>query len=100
MSTEEVTFDPPAKKKKAVNKAKPRAAAKDNRPSAPFPGLTRNACATACNASGCSISRKNYCAHPTKGGLQAVDMGDKAALARLQAARDQIDVKLDPNRFK
>jgi hypothetical protein len=67
---------------------------------APFPGLTRTACADACNAAGCAISQKPYCAHPTKSGLQAVDMNNAAALKRLQNARDQIDVRLDPDRFK
>lgn len=99
----EVTFAAPAKKKAPAKKRKPvRAAAspRDTRPSAPFPGLTRLACASACNANGCVISGRNYCAHPTKGGLQGADMGDSAALKRMQAARDQIDVRLDPDRFK
>jgi hypothetical protein len=100
-SAPEVTFDAPAKKKPAKKKAKARAAApKDSRPSAPFPGLTKTACASACNEKGCSISQKGYCAHPTKGGLQGVDMNNMAALKRLQEARDQIDVRLDPDRFK
>lgn len=94
----EVTFDAP-KKKPAKKKAKPRAAA-PSRPSAPFPGLTRSACATACNATGCAISGKPYCAHPTKGGLQPGDMSSPAALKRIQAARDHLDVRLDPDRFK
>lgn len=68
--------------------------------SAPFPGLTRTQCATTCSADGCAISGKGYCAHPTKGGLHAPDMIDPAALKRLQQARDQIDVRLDPDRFK
>jgi hypothetical protein len=99
MSTEapEVNFDAPVKKAKAKKKAKAAPAAKQT---APFPGLTRTACAAACNAKACAISHKPYCAHPTKGGLQSVDQGDPAALKRMQAARDQIDVRLDPDRFK
>jgi len=98
--TDEVIFDAKPKKK-SVKKAKPRAAApRDNRPSAPFPGLTRTACAAACNEKACAISGKPYCAHPTKGGLQADDMGDPAAKKRIMDARDQIDVRLDPDRFK
>lgn len=103
----EVNFDAPVTKKKTTKKkavkksfAKRIAAPKDARPSAPFPGLTRTACADACNEKGCAISCKNYCAHPTKGGLQPNDMGDPAALKRIQNARDQIDVRLDPDRFK
>lgn len=103
-AAEEVTFDAPTLKKKVAKKGRRRAAAaapaRDMRPSAPFPGLTRTACASACNASGCAISGKNYCAHPTKGGLQVVDMNNPAALKRLNDARDQIDVRLDPDRFK
>lgn len=104
----EVNFDAPvrtkkkaAKKRVAKKKATRRATApKDTRPSAPFPGLTRTQCADGCNANGCAISGKNYCGHPTKGGLQPDEMGDPAALKRLQNARDQIDVRLDPDRFK
>ena len=97
----EVTFDAPTKKKKTKKKAKPRAAGpRDTRPAAPFPGLTRTVCADSCNAKDCAISGKNYCAHPTKGGLQPDQMADAAALKRMQSARDQIDVRLDPDRFK
>jgi hypothetical protein len=97
---EEVKFDAPVKKKKAVKKAKPRTAAPAPKRTAPFPGLTRTACATACNATGCAISGKSYCSHPAKGGLQSVDMSNPSALKRLQDARDQIDIRLDPDRFK
>jgi hypothetical protein len=102
MSTEtpEVNFDAPTPKKKAVKKGKRTAAPAAAKPTASFPGLTRTACADACNANACAISRKPYCAHPTKGGLQSVDQGDPAALKRQAAAREQIDVRLDPDRFK
>ena len=101
----EVDFEADAKpSKKPVKKGRkpPRRASfqKPGKPAAPFPGLTRTQCATSCSATGCAISGKNYCAHPTKGGLQTGDMNDPAALKRLQAARDQIDVRLDPDRFK
>lgn len=99
MSTEEVTFDAPAKKKRAKKKAKPRAAAKV-KSDVSFPGLTRTVCADACNANGCSISGKSYCAHPTKGALHAADMSNPDALKRLQRARDQLGVRIDPDRFK
>lgn len=103
MSTEEVMFEAPAKKKVVKKrKAAPakKAAPASSKPSAPFPGLTRTACTDACNAKGCAISGSVYCAHPCKGGLQANEMGDPVALKRLQSARDQIDVRLDPDRFK
>lgn len=99
---DEVTFDAPAKKKKVAKKRKPArpAAPRDSRPAAPFPGLTRSVCADECYAKGaCSISG-SYCAHPCKGGLQPDDMSNPAAKKRMQAARDQIDVRLDPDRFK
>jgi len=100
-STEEVTFEAPAKKKPAKKARRRKAAAKPPaRSNAPFPGLTRTACANACSADGCAISGKPYCAHPTKGGLQAADMNNPAALKRIQSARDQLDVRLDPDRFK
>jgi hypothetical protein len=46
------------------------------------------------------ISGKPYCAHPTKGGLQTADMNNDAALKRLKAAREQLGVRVDPDRFK
>jgi hypothetical protein len=55
-----------------------------------FEGLSRSACASACTATGCVISGAPYCAHPTKGSLQAVDMQNPAALARVEAARDHL----------
>lgn len=105
MSTEsEVSFDAPAAAKPAKKKqAKKRAAAKkppkaDGGPT--YPGLTRVGCADDCNAKACMISGKPYCAHPTKGGLQTADMNDASALKRLKAARDQLGVRIDPDRFK
>lgn len=99
---QEVNFDAPSRKPGKKSRKTPRRASfhRLDKPSAPFPGLTRTACATSCSATGCAISGKNYCAHPTKGGLQTGDMNDAAALKRLQAARDQINVRLDPDRFK
>ena len=105
---EEVDFESdkkPAKtakvgKKKRKARAARAAPEKAKQSSERFPGLTRTACSTSCNANGCVISGKNYCAHPTKGGLQATDMASPEALQRLQAARDQINVRIDPDRFK
>lgn len=102
MSTEqdEVTFDAPVPKKKPKKKAKARTAAvAEPKSREPFPGLTRTLCADDCNAKGCVISGGSYCAHPAKGGLHASHMNDSAALKRLQRARAQIDVRIDPDRF-
>ncbi len=99
----EVNFDakpPKPAKKKAAKKRRKAAAAKPAKSTAPFPGLTRTACADACGPAGCSISGREYCAHPTKGGLQTADMSNPAALKRLQTARDQLQVRIDPDRFK
>lgn len=94
----EVNFEEQvAKPKKA--KAKKRAAAAPE-PKVAFPGLSRTACANTCNAKGCAISGREYCAHPVKGGLQAADQTNPAALKRLQTARAQLDVRIDPDRFK
>lgn len=100
MSTDEVTFDAPvAKKKVAKKKAKPRAAA-TAKTGVAYPGLTRSICSDACFATGkCTISG-SYCAHPTKGGLHAKDMSNPEALKRLQMARDQLQIKIDTDRFK
>jgi hypothetical protein len=102
MTDTEVTFDPPTKpaKKRTKKPRNPPRRASFQKPAAPFPGLTRSLCATACSATACSVSGKSYCAHPTKGGLQPGDMADTAAKKRLQDARDQIDVRLDPDRFR
>jgi len=99
-NTEEVTFETPARKASAKKKPARRVAPPQARSSEAFPGLTRTVCAEGCNTKGCVISQKPYCAHPTKGGLQAGDMNNPAALKRLQQARAQIDVRIDPDRFK
>jgi hypothetical protein len=98
---EEVTFNAPVKRavKKSKRKTAPaRAAAPKSE--APYPGMTHTACADTCNAKGCAISGSSYCAHPVKGGLQSADKGNPAALKRYQKAVAQLDVKLDPDRFK
>lgn len=100
-ATDEVNFDaePP---KSAKRKAKARRAApapKRAKPTVLFPGLTRSACADGCDKNGCVVSGKPYCAHPTKGGLQAADLNDPKALKRLQQAREQLAVRVDPDRF-
>ena len=103
---QEVTFDAPAqperkaKKPRKYTKRKAATTAAEPASKVAFPGLTKLACADTCNAKGCAISGKPYCAHPTKGGLQAADQSDNAALKRMQTARNQLDLKIDPDRFK
>lgn len=108
----EVNFDAVEKPKKTAKKtvkkrrsAKKRAAPKPRegaparaKSDVPFPGLTRTVCADACSEKGCVISGTIICGHPTKGAQ--VNQGDKAALKRLQTAREQLAVKIDPNRFR
>jgi hypothetical protein len=101
---QEVNFEADRKPIKRAKKGRtpPRRASfhKPEKPKEAFPGLTRTECASTCSAAACAISGKPYCAHPTKGGLQSDDAGNLAASGRLQAARDQIDVRVDPDRFK
>lgn len=99
----EVDFGEVKPRKKAAKKqGKSRKAAAPARAvsAEPFPGLTRTACADGCGLKGCVISGNVYCAHPTKGGLQSSDMNNPEALKRMQRARDQLQVRIDPDRFK
>lgn len=104
----EVNFDAPVEKPKRAKpvkkvKAKKRAAAKPKAEpgsKVPFPGMTRTACADSCSVKGCVISGKEYCAHPCKGALRSSELSDNAALKRIEAARAQLGVRLDPDRFK
>ena len=57
-----------------------------------FVGLTATACADGCNAEGCVISGKPYCAHPRKGGLQRNELLDNSpAMKRVAAARRKLE---------
>ncbi|WP_156435158.1 hypothetical protein [Bradyrhizobium lablabi] len=53
-------------------------------------GITDAMCPNECNADGCVISGKPYCAHPRKGGLHAIQMQDNDALRRAEQAREHI----------
>ena len=53
-------------------------------------GLSVKECPKACNETGCVISGSSYCAHPRKGGLQAVDQGNDDALDRFQKAQKKL----------
>jgi hypothetical protein len=88
----------PKRKTRKPAKRKPAAAAPAVETDA-FPGLTVTDCARACNANGCSISGKPYCAHPRKGGLQGEDMGRPKAIQRLQKAQKQLAVGDATRRF-
>jgi len=104
----EVIFDAPVEKPKLAkpvkkSKAKKRTVAKvkaEPKSNVPFPGMTRTACADSCNIKGCAISGKDYCAHPCKGALRSSELSDTAALKRIESARAQIGVRIDPDRFK
>ena len=87
-------------KKKAAPKRAP-AAPKAAEPAAPteYAGMTNTECATGCNRDGCVVSHKPYCAHPCKGGLQAGDMGNTAALQRLKAAQKLLGIEAVGKKF-
>lgn len=94
----------PAAPKKTRKKAKARRApaARKEKPETAkvaYPGLTATTCAAACNADGCVISGRPYCAHPRKGGLQNDDMGNPEAIRRLQAAAKQLAMTDTDKRF-
>jgi hypothetical protein len=99
-ATDDVTFDAPIQPVRKARKPRKAAAAKPQKPTAPYPGMTRTACADTCNAEKCAISGVPLCGHPCKGGLPVSLRNDRAALKRLQDAQGQLDVRLDPDRFK
>jgi hypothetical protein len=78
----------PAKKAKK-KRAFPRARIEQAAVKAPsqFAGISANECCDGCNKDGCVISGDFYCAHPMKGGLQAEQMNDPAALKRFARAK-------------
>lgn len=84
----ETQIEAPAKpvKRRKYKRAKKAAAPRVAKQTSPFAGLTKSACATACNAQACVISGKPYCAHPAKGGLQAGDLGNTELAQRAQEA--------------
>lgn len=74
------------RRKKARRKYTRRAAAAPKAP-AEFLGLTSVDCPLQCSQKRCAISGCGYCGHPRKGGLQAHELGDPAALDRLNRAK-------------
>ena len=70
--------------KKPVRKAAAPVTAKPNI----YGGMTVSECPKGCNADGCVISEKPYCAHPRKGGLQMTDLANnRPAVERLKEAQ-------------
>ena len=59
-----------------------------------YAGMTVKDCCTACNADGCVISGKPYCAHPRKGGLHGAEMQDSAAMKRRSEAEKVLGKQL------
>jgi hypothetical protein len=86
----------PAKRKRKARRTPRRASFQ--KPAAPktpseFAGMTNTACAAGCNIDGCVISRRPYCAHPCKTGLQAIDQNNVEALQRLRAAKKMLGIE-------
>jgi hypothetical protein len=67
-----------------------------------FAGMTKEACPAACNAEGCVITGKGFCAHPTKGGIPASFKNDPAIQEAFAAACKALgvpNVHLTPHRL-
>lgn len=86
--TVEIPARPKARnRKKPVRKVK-KAAPPVVAESGIYDGLTVQDCPKACNADGCVISGKSYCAHPRKGGLHMTDLANnRPAIERLKEAQ-------------
>jgi hypothetical protein len=56
-------------------------------PESEFAGMTITDCCDNCCPEKCVISGIGHCSHPAKGGLQAAQMNDPAALARYRRAK-------------
>ncbi len=103
MSTDEIEVIKPiikskrkyTRRKKIIARAPPVVP----KPTAEFAGLTVTDCAKGCSPAGCVISGRGYCAHPRKGALQAIDMQNVEALARLNRARKQLGINAVEQRF-
>ena len=95
-----VSIPPRAKRKpqkKPVRKAKP--AAPTAKPDI-YAGLTVSECPKGCNADGCVISGKPYCAHPRKGGLHMTDLANnRPAIDRLKEAQKMLATTDATKRF-
>lgn len=84
----------PAKPKRKLSKR--RAAAAKHLTlvkSSDYDGMTKVKCADGCRPDRCVVSHIGYCAHPAKGELQASQMHDAKAIARLAEAKEFIRVK-------
>lgn len=85
MSVTEINETPAPKKKRKVAKKKA-AHAKPKPADGIFAGITVKDCCNSCNANGCVISGKSYCAHPRKGGLHAAEQQNDGAMQRRRDA--------------
>ncbi len=96
--TEKPARKPKPAKKKRAKRAKVAAEPKVKRilaPSgSPLEGLTALDCASGCTATCCVISGVGICAHPAKGGLQAMLQNDKSLRMYNQAKQIIAGLKL------
>lgn len=76
---------PPKKRRRGRAKLKPRKKPVKTPPL--LAGMTNFNCADDCTPTSCVISKRGYCAHPYKGGLQRLDQNDLACIARLNDAK-------------
>jgi hypothetical protein len=83
--TETTEVKAPAAKKKQKRRAAVRKTAPAPKADK-FAGMTVKDCCHGCNADGCVISGKSYCAHPRKGGLHPSEQNDQGALTRRKEA--------------
>jgi len=79
---------PKLKKKRRAPARKP-AVAKPPVKADDYPGMTITDCAKACGAEGCVLGT-SYCAHPRKGGLHGVHLGNPKLVENLQKARKHL----------
>lgn len=98
--TETPAEAPKPKKAKPKRKAR-KVAAKpaETKETVAYPGMTKTECPADCGINGCVISGKPYCGHPRKGGLQQSDLGNAAAIGRLQSAKKQLALEDAEKRF-
>jgi hypothetical protein len=86
MSIEETpAIKAPAKKRRPAKK-RTAAPPKPKPVAGIYAGMTVMECCASCNADGCVISGKPYCAHPRKGGLHGAELHDSAAMERRRTA--------------
>lgn len=55
-----------------------------------FAGITNEDCPVECTVKRCVITGKDYCGHPRKSGIQAVDKANPTVVDRYNRARKQL----------